>query len=107
MYIIDGEITVGSKQTVGSAKQMLGWLCACCFTHYSVLESGNSILEITAVKESNVVVIGGLPIGEPIVQRGIMVHSGNLCEGPFVMNTNEEIKQAIHDYQNGKFNYHY
>ena len=34
--------------------------------------------------------IAGKPIGEPIVQHG-----------PFVMNTNEEIRQAFLDYQNG------
>ncbi len=33
--------------------------------------------------------ISGQPIGEPIVQHG-----------PFVMNTQEEIQQAISDYRN-------
>lgn len=36
-------------------------------------------------------VIAGRPIGEPIVQHG-----------PFVMNTNEEIRQAFIDYETGK-----
>jgi redox-sensitive bicupin YhaK (pirin superfamily) len=35
------------------------------------------------------VLISGKPIGEPIVQYG-----------PFVMNTQEEIQQAISDYRN-------
>ena len=35
--------------------------------------------------------IAGRPIGEPIVQYG-----------PFVMNTREEIEQAIRDYQSGE-----
>lgn len=35
--------------------------------------------------------ISGQPINEPIVQYG-----------PFVMNTEEEISQAIRDYQSGK-----
>ncbi len=36
--------------------------------------------------------LAGTPLGEPIVQHG-----------PFVMNTEEEIRQAIDDYRNGRF----
>jgi len=36
--------------------------------------------------------IAGKPLGEPIAQHG-----------PFVMNTNEQIFQAVQDYQSGKF----
>jgi redox-sensitive bicupin YhaK (pirin superfamily) len=36
-------------------------------------------------------VLAAKPIGEPVVQYG-----------PFVMNTREEIEQAISDYQNGE-----
>lgn len=39
----------------------------------------------------DVLVLGGLPIREPIVNHG-----------PFVMNTREEIVQAIEDYQRGE-----
>ncbi|MBP9592394.1 MAG: hypothetical protein KBE42_10005, partial [Steroidobacteraceae bacterium] len=35
--------------------------------------------------------LAGKPIGEPIVQYG-----------PFVMNTREEIEEAINDYQGGR-----
>jgi quercetin 2,3-dioxygenase len=36
--------------------------------------------------------IAGRPLQEPIAQYG-----------PFVMNTQEQVKQAVHDFQNGKF----
>ena len=36
--------------------------------------------------------IAGRPLGEPIAQYG-----------PFVMNTRDEITQAVNDYQAGKF----
>ena len=39
----------------------------------------------------DVLILGGKPIGEPVVQYG-----------PFVMNTREEIVQAISDYQSGR-----
>ena len=47
-------------------------------------------LHIEAQKGSRVLVITGKPIGEPIAHRG-----------PFVMNTMDEIHQAIRDYSDG------
>ena len=49
-------------------------------------------LELKAVSKSEFLFIAGKPIGEPIA-RG----------GPFVMNTKEEIIQAVEDYKNGTF----
>ncbi|RPE09001.1 pirin family protein [Chitinophaga lutea] len=49
-------------------------------------------LELTADKNAVVLVLSGEPINEPIVSYG-----------PFVMNTKEEIEQAIMDYNLGKF----
>ena len=43
-------------------------------------------------KGAALVVIAGQPIKEPIARYG-----------PFVMNTREEIEQAFHDYQAGRF----
>jgi len=47
---------------------------------------------VTAGSAARVLLIAGKPLGEPIAQHG-----------PFVMNTNEEIFQAVRDYQSGKF----
>ena len=50
------------------------------------------ILKVKATKNSEFLFIAGKPIGEQIA-RG----------GPFVMNTKEEILQAVQDYKNGTF----
>ena len=46
---------------------------------------------ITARSETRALLIAGRPLGEPIVQYG-----------PFVMNSSQEIRQAITDYQEGR-----
>ena len=59
-----------------------------------VLGKGDSVnlsVPETASAPAQVLLLGGVPIGEPIVQHG-----------PFVMNTMKEIGQAIEDYQQGK-----
>jgi quercetin 2,3-dioxygenase len=47
---------------------------------------------VKANADARVLIIAGRPLGEPIAQYG-----------PFVMNTKEEIFQAVQDYQGGKF----
>ena len=49
-------------------------------------------LKIKAITKAKFLLISGKPIGESIA-RG----------GPFVMNTKQEILQAVEDYQNGNF----
>lgn len=39
----------------------------------------------------DILLIGGIPLNEPVVRYG-----------PFVMNTKEEVLQAIEDYRNGR-----
>ena len=47
---------------------------------------------IEASEDSKVWIIAGRPLNEPIVEYG-----------PFVMNTEQEIYQAVRDFQAGKF----
>ena len=56
------------------------------------LERLGSAVKIEALSEATLVWLSGEPIPEPIVGHG-----------PFVMNSQEEIIQAMHDYNSGKF----
>jgi redox-sensitive bicupin YhaK (pirin superfamily) len=55
-------------------------------------QSGADGVILKAEQPSRVILVAGWPLGEPIVQHG-----------PFVMNTHEEIHQAVVDYQAGLF----
>jgi redox-sensitive bicupin YhaK (pirin superfamily) len=48
-------------------------------------------VRVTASEAARFILIAGQPLNEPIVQHG-----------PFVMNTKEEIMQAVNDYRSGK-----
>jgi quercetin 2,3-dioxygenase len=59
--------------------------------HFAALGPGER-LDVSAGSEgARFILVGGRPIGEPIVQYG-----------PFVMNTREEIDRAFADYRDGK-----
>jgi redox-sensitive bicupin YhaK (pirin superfamily) len=61
-------------------------------THSAGILSDGDTIELAGGSEGGrVILLAGKPLGEPIVQYG-----------PFVMNTREEIEQAMQDYQNGK-----
>ena len=56
-----------------------------------VLGSGDTVEVKAGAEGARFLVLAARPIGEPVVQYG-----------PFVMNTREEIEQAIRDYQSGE-----
>lgn len=77
-YIVRGELEVNG-QTVP-------------YRNLIEFESGQVDLEVTALTESILILGQAKPFNEPMV-----------AQGPFVMNSEEEIHQAYEDYQNGKF----
>jgi quercetin 2,3-dioxygenase len=81
MLVIEGEIKVNELKTAPENNFVF-------FGH-----EGEDII-IEAVKDSIVLVLSGQPLGEPVASYG-----------PFVMNTDAEIKQAYEDYYNGNFGY--
>jgi len=56
-----------------------------------LLTAGDTVRLAAGADGARLLVLAGAPIGEPVVQYG-----------PFVMNTREEIEQAIEDYQRGR-----
>ena len=60
--------------------------------HLAVLENDGERFTLSAEEESIVLILSGKPLNEPIA-----------AQGPFVMNTYEEIRQAMKDFQQGKF----
>ena len=80
VYLIEGEIKIGAK----NHDKING-------SNLILLTKGEK-LKIKGITKAKFLLISGKPIGEPIA-RG----------GPFVMNTKQEILQAVEDYQNGNF----
>ena len=80
IYVYRGEVTAGPQQERVGEKRM------------AVLANGaeNDGARLDAVTDARVLLVAGRPLGEPIVQYG-----------PFVMNTREQIEQALADYRDG------
>ena len=57
-----------------------------------LLSTGDKVGIVAGAQGARVLLLAGKPIGEPVVQYG-----------PFVMNTRQEIEQAIADFQAGEF----
>ena len=80
IYLIEGEIKIGEKTHDKVKDSTL------------ILLTRGENLKVSALSNAKFLLISGKPIGEQIA-RG----------GPFVMNTKQEILQAIEDYHSGTF----
>jgi quercetin 2,3-dioxygenase len=83
VYVIEGGVTLeteAGESAIVSRDQL------------AILSEGDSVSLKSEDAGARFLLIGGKPIGEAIA-RG----------GPFVMNTEAEVKQAFRDYQNGQF----
>ena len=81
LYLYEGSMNVGPS---GAAKPLR--------THSAgVLSSGGAMQATAGAEGARFILLAGRPLREPVVQYG-----------PFVMNTREEIEQAIRDYQSGE-----
>src|SRR5690606_37611397 len=78
LVVRHGRVRVGESEPVGAAE------CAICSRE-------GSKLTLTADENAELLLLNGEPIGEPVVGYG-----------PFVMNTQAEIRQAITDFQEGR-----
>jgi hypothetical protein len=79
LLVVEGEITVNDNNTVQEHQ-------------YVQFKNGEGDIMITASRKSVLLLLSGEPINEPVA-----------AYGPFVMNTAEEIKEAVDDFNSGKF----
>ena len=79
VYVYRGEIRIAGQTVPAQRMAILG------------NEAQSEGVLIEASSDARLLLIAGKPLNEPIVQHG-----------PFVMNTQQEIMQAIHDYRAGR-----
>ncbi len=76
LYVFQGDLSVGGRQVPEQ--------------HIAVLGEGDDLTVTAGADGARFLLLAGRPIGEPVARYG-----------PFVMNTEAEIRQAITDYRNG------
>ena len=77
VYPFEGSLVIGGRELAAHSAGVLG--------------SGQRVEGNAGARGARFLLLAGRPLGEPVVQYG-----------PFVMNTREEIEQAIRDYQSGE-----
>ena len=86
VYVYDGELAIGGGDADhGGAQRVTAG-------HLAVLSDGDSLRLAGLVDDSRAIVVAGRPLREPVARYG-----------PFVMNTKQEIIQAVEDFNAGRF----
>ncbi|HNQ60750.1 MAG TPA: pirin-like C-terminal cupin domain-containing protein [Bacteroidia bacterium] len=78
VYIINGSVETEGRKQVNKGQVAL-------------YQRGDSVLNLYSKDGTELLVLGGKPLNEPVFSYG-----------PFVMNTEEEINRCLRDYQSGK-----
>jgi redox-sensitive bicupin YhaK (pirin superfamily) len=81
LLVIKGNVTINNSEKAPT-------------NHFVLFNNKGSEFTIRADDDAEILILSGEPIDEPISSYG-----------PFVMNTNDEIRQTIDDFNNGKFGY--
>jgi quercetin 2,3-dioxygenase len=77
--LLKGEVTVNGEGALKGEAQL------------ALLSAEGGRVSLDAGRDSVLLILSGLPIGEPVASYG-----------PFVMNTRAELTQAVEDYNAGK-----
>jgi len=79
LLVVEGRIRINDEETVPA-------------DHFVLFENKGETFTIEALEDAVVLILSGEPINEPIA-----------AHGPFVMNTKEELREAFHEFNTGKF----
>lgn len=85
IYLLDGEVLINNSDLLKKGEEQM-----------VVFNTDGNLVSIKANDKSNLLVLSGEPIQEKVTQYG-----------PYVMNTQTEILEAMRDFQQGKMGYLY